>query len=377
MNPIEENVIKPGDIDSLNIIPKSEYRAKLRMYLPEDCFNSNNKHVFFYFVFMAAYLTLMYFTLNISFIPARIFLSLVMGITLTSLSFFLHDLFHGSIIRSKYLAYAVGLTIGIFNLFSPLFWKRVHNFHHARTGNIDDPDRSYILNDRPKSWFEKIVYKTRISNESFNPLLSMILIPFGFFFYFGNAMIGGLIVNHKGHNEDDVKYSRIHELFKKPHEKLAVVLEVLTLFSFQVFLFTVIAKGSFFTYLLIAIIPFLMAHTITMLYIHTNHFLSPLTGEIDDPLLNSLSIKDCWLVDKIFSNFSHHVEHHLFPAMSSVHYPKVRKLLLEHYGDRYKMMTMYEAVKMLFKTPRIYATYTSFITTDGKKQISCLKPTTI
>ena len=112
-----------------------------------------------------------------------------------------------------------------------------------------------------------------------------------------------------------------------------------------------------------------------MAYIHTNHFLSPLTGEIDDPLVNSLSLKNSWLVDKIFSNFSHHVEHHLFPAMGSYHYPKVRKLLLKLYPERYKLIPMVDAIKMLLQTPRIYGDYTHLVSLDGTKKTDCLMPT--
>jgi fatty acid desaturase len=111
-----------------------------------------------------------------------------------------------------------------------------------------------------------------------------------------------------------------------------------------------------------------------MSYIHTNHFLSPLTGELDDPLINSLSLKNPKLVDMIFSNFSHHVEHHLFPSMSTVHYPKVRKLLLKLYPERFQLLPMMDAIKLLFKTPRIYEKYVYLVTTDGKQRLSCLMP---
>ena len=111
-----------------------------------------------------------------------------------------------------------------------------------------------------------------------------------------------------------------------------------------------------------------------MSYIHTNHFLSPLTGEIDDPLVNSLSLQNSWLTDKVFLNFSHHVEHHLFPAMSSRHYPEVRKLLKKLYPNRFQLIPMIDAIKLLFHTPRIYGGYTYLVTSDGLKKSKCLMP---
>lgn len=358
--------------EALKLIPKNEYRAVLRKHLPEEWFKPDTKHVFHYLICMAVYFLGMYSILSLKVLVLRILLSIVMGITLASLTFFLHDLFHGSIIRSKPIAYIIGLSIGIFNLFAPLFWQRVHNFHHARTGNVDDPDRSYILAESPKNPFEKFGYKSRISDEAFHPLLSLVFMSTGFFWYFLNTMFYGLIAK-KTSIKEDKKYQRIQSLFKAK-DKLIVLLELVTIFTFQGFLFVHVAGGNFLTYFLISLLPVAISHFIAMSYIHTNHFLSPLTGEVDDPLVNSLSLKNSFIVDKIFSNFSHHVEHHLFPAMGSSHYPKVRKLLLELYPNRFQLIPMIDAMKLLFKTPRIYGDYTSLVSTDGTKKVKCLLP---
>jgi len=169
------------------------------------------------------------------------------------------------------------------------------------------------------------------------------------------------------------KLQGINKLFKA--KELFIILgELLLIFSFQGLLFTVVAQHNFSNYFLISLFPVLITHFITMLYIHTNHFLSPLTNDIDDPLVNSLSLKNSWLVDKAFSNFSHHVEHHLFPAMSSSHYPKVRKLLLDLYPNRFQLIPMTSAIKLLCTTPRIYGDNTYLVNYDGKEKFECLKP---
>lgn len=364
-----------GLIQKIELIPKNEYRSILRKQLPSECFKPDIKHTFHYLACMAVYLLGIYSILNLQFLPLKILISIVMGVALGALTFVLHDLFHGSIIKSKLMTYLVGLSIGLFNLFAPLFWQRVHNLHHARTGDLDDPDRSYVLSEKPKNMFEVFSYKMRISDESYHPVLSLIFISTGFFWYFLNTMFYGLI-GKAASIEGDKKYKRIQELFKKNTDRLFVMFELLVIFTFQVFLFTFIAKGSFLTYFLISVLPVGISHFIAMLYIHTNHFLSPLTGETDDPLINSLSIKNSWLTDKIFSNFSHHVEHHLFPAMGSVHYPKVRKLLLDLYPNRFQLIPMLDTVKLLFKTPRIYEDYTYLVTSNGKNKVQCLLPIT-
>ena len=369
-----KRIFESGPTEKLSLISKNEYRSVLSKLLPEECFIPDIKHVFHYLVFMTIYLVGMFSVINVSSLPLKIIISAVMGISLAGLTFFLHDLFHGSIIKSKLGAYFVGLSVGIFNMFAPLFWQRVHNFHHARTGNIDDPDRAYIASETPTTLLGKFGYKTRISDESFHPIISLILMSVGFLVYFSNTMFYGLVAK-KFSIGGDQKYQRVRELFKSPKHRLIVAGELILIFSFQWFLFTAIANNSFLNYFLISLLPVGISHFIAMSYIHTNHFLSPLTGEIDDPLVNSLSLKNSWFVDKIFSNFSHHVEHHLFPAMGSHHYPKVRKLLLKFYPERYKLIPMIDAIKMLFQTPRIYGDYTHLVNSDGTKKVNCLMPT--
>ncbi|OGI20000.1 MAG: hypothetical protein A3B68_01185 [Candidatus Melainabacteria bacterium RIFCSPHIGHO2_02_FULL_34_12] len=357
----------------LNLIPKNEYRAILRKHLPDEIFQLDKKHVYLYLISLTVYLTSMIGILKINFLPLSILLSVIMGIALGSLTFFLHDLFHGSIIKSKPIEYLFGLSVGILNLFAPSFWHKVHDFHHARTGNVDDPDRSYIKAESPKNLIEKLVYKLRISDESYHPLASLIFMSTGFFWYFFNTMFYGL-VGKKASIQEDKKYQRIQDLFKKESDRFFVFFELAVIFAFQAVLFFIVAKSNLITFSLISLLPVGIAHCIAMSYIHTNHFLSPLTGEIDDPLVNSLSLKNSRFVDTIFSNFSHHVEHHLFPAMSSSHYPKVRKLLLELYPERFQLIPMIDAMKMLFKTPRIYGTYTELVSSDGTRYVKCLLP---
>ena len=70
------------------------------------------------------------------------------------------------------------------------------------------------------------------------------------------------------------------------------------------------------TFVFVGILPMMMANATVMSYIATNHMLRPLVDS-DDPLDNTLSLRTHWLVDALHWRFSHHVEHHLFPAMSS------------------------------------------------------------
>ena len=352
----------------LKLISKNEYRSILRKHLSGEDFNPDTKELLRYFIFMFICLFGIYSLIHLQLLPVKILVSIIVGISLAALTFFMHDLMHGAVIRSKKITYLIGLSIGLFNFFAPLFWQRTHNFHHARAGNVDDPDRMYVWTEKPRNAFEKFVYGLRISKNSYNTFFSLISMSFGFFWYFSTMFYALLQKNPKGS-----QYQGINKLFKVK-EVFIVFGELFLIFSFQGFLFTVLAGGDFLNYFLISLLPVLIAHFTTMLYIHTNHFLSPLTIEIDDPLVNSLSLKNSWFVDKVFSNFSHHVEHHLFPAMGSSHYPKIRKLLLDLYPNRFQLIPMFDAVKLLCTTPRIYSDNTHLVNYNGKEKFNCLLP---
>ena len=153
-------------MSSLNLISKNEYRSLLSKNLPKESFEKDTNELIHYFALILIYLVSILLLANIQSLVIKIPVSISMGIILTSLTFFLHDLMHGSYLKSKQITYLVGLSIGVLNFFPPFFCQRLHNFHHARTGNIDDPDRMYLLDEKPKNLFEIFQYKTRMSNEA-------------------------------------------------------------------------------------------------------------------------------------------------------------------------------------------------------------------
>ena len=52
--------------------------------------------------------------------------------------------------------------------------------------------------------------------------------------------------------------------------------------------------------------------------------------------------------------FGYHVEHHLFPAMSTRHAPAVRALVRAHWPGRYQEMPLTHALGKLHRTARVY-----------------------
>ena len=67
-----------------------------------------------------------------------------------------------------------------------------------------------------------------------------------------------------------------------------------------------------------------------------------------------MSVTTLPLIDKAHFNFSHHVEHHLFPRMSAASAPAVRAWLQENTPDRYVSPAHHVALTALYRTPRVY-----------------------
>jgi fatty acid desaturase len=105
--------------------------------------------------------------------------------------------------------------------------------------------------------------------------------------------------------------------------------------------------------MLVILMPMAVANTIIMSYIMTNHLLRPLS-EDPDPLTTSLSVRTHPVLDLMHFKFSHHVEHHLFPSMSSKYVGRVRAKLQQHAGDRYLAPPHLSAILLVFHTPRLH-----------------------
>jgi fatty acid desaturase len=107
-------------------------------------------------------------------------------------------------------------------------------------------------------------------------------------------------------------------------------------------------------------LPVLVANTVVMSMILTNHSLSPLTC-VNDPLANSLSVTGPRWFEWLTLRFGYHVEHHLFPAMSSRHAPEVRRALRSLWPERYQSLPLWEALRRLYHSPRVYRTRTTLV----------------
>lgn len=105
-----------------------------------------------------------------------------------------------------------------------------------------------------------------------------------------------------------------------------------------------------------------------MAYIYTNHMLCPLDDE-NNPLANSVSLDVPAFVDLLHLNFSHHVEHHLFPGMNADYYPMLRQLLLDRHRETYQLLSAPEAWRRLLSTPRHYRDGRTLVSWCGERTV--------
>jgi fatty acid desaturase len=266
-------------------------------------------------------------------------LSLLIGMSYAGLTFLAHETLHGAIVRNPRLRYLVGWIGFLPFVVSPRLWIAWHNrVHHGNTQHaLNDPDayptlRAYRQSRtiRAATWVAPGLRQLRGAST---PLI-------GFTVHSAHML---LCASSRGF------LSRRQQAYAVLETLLGVVLWGALLLS---------TGGLVFVFAFV--LPLLLANALVMSFILTNHSLSPLT-ELNDPLLNSLSVTTPRLVEWLTLGFGYHVEHHLFPAMSARHAPEVQALLRAHYPGRYQAMSLYRATVALHASARVYKDATTLI----------------
>jgi fatty acid desaturase len=266
---------------------------------------------------------------------------LVLANTYVALMFFGHEVAHGATVRSQRLQDAVLWASCAIFVVSAHLWRHWHNrLHHGRTNVPNaDPDRYDLVEDLARSPAVVRWLTTRFAPGSGRWLSA--------FYLFVTFTVQGQVVLWS--------YSRRH---RSGGFRWARALgETGVVAAFWVGLALAIGpRGAF----LVIVLPMLLANAIVMAYITTNHMLRPLTDK-PECLATTMSVTTLGAIDAMHLHFSHHVEHHLFPAMSHRYYPLVRKSLRRHAGEQYLAPAHWRALFTLYRTPRHYVTYDELI----------------
>jgi fatty acid desaturase len=296
-------------------------------------------------------------------LPLFLSFTLVMANAVVVLLFATHDLLHGSAIRGQALRRWVGF-LGLAVLWMPpTLWNAVHNRqHHGHTNSLNDPDRSY-LESQPATWGKRIQHAFVPSDE-----VSSLGLALG---------MGASWWVHNLRTVLSVLFgSRIRAaatIVPAPfgvsrRERQAIVLELLLIIAAHAGVIAFIGFRPL-PLLLGYGLPLGLGYAVAMAYIYTNHMLCPLS-EDNDPLANSVSLQlPAWL-DLLHLNFSHHVEHHVFPGMNANFYPMLRLILLERYPESYQSLSGAEAWHRLMTTPRYYRDQRTIVSWSGERSVS-------
>jgi fatty acid desaturase len=279
-------------------------------------------------------------------------LSLVIGIAFAGLTFLGHETLHGAIVREPHLRHLVGWIAFSPFVVSPRLWTAWHNrVHHGNTQHAGkDPDAYPTLRQYRQS--RAIRFATQIApglrrlRGASTPLI-------GFSVQSAHMLCAA---RARG--------------FLSAKEHTYAIAE--TLLGLALWAAMAMATGGA-VFVFGFALPLLVANAIVMSFILTNHSLSPLT-DINDPLLNSLSVTTPRFIEWLSLGFGYHVEHHLFPAMSARHGPAVRSLLRVRYPGKYQSMSLFRATAALHTSARVYKDATTLLDPKTGLEWPVLRP---
>ncbi len=266
--------------------------------------------------------------------------SVVIGMSFAGLTFLGHETLHGAVVRQRTLRHVVGFLGFLPFVISPRLWVAWHNrVHHGNTNRAGvDPDAYPTLEEYDLS------RSVRIATDYGAP---------------GRRRLSGALSLLIGFSVQSTHMLLVagKRAYLSPREHGWAVLETLLGVAIWASLAWLIGPLPF---LFAFLLPLVVANSIVMAFILTNHSLSPLTG-VNDALANSLSVTTPRFVQWLTLGFGFHVEHHIFAAMSARHAPELRAVLRARYPEQYQSMPLTRALLALHHSARVYKNATTLI----------------
>lgn len=332
------------------------YASAVRPELPPEAFVPARSRLLWLPVHVAIIATLAW---AIPHLPAPLVpvASLVIGIAMAFVAFLGHEVLHGAVVRGRLAIKLVGWICMLPFTLSPTLWtnwhNRVHHVHCAQVGR--DPDMYPTETEYREQVFARLMAD-----------------------YFG---LGGrrwrsvfaLLLGFTGQSQQMLWHARGLGILT-PRQWRRALLE----FGLGVAVWTAIAfavGGAAFIF--VYAIPLVVANVIAMSFILTNHCLSSLTPDENDPLVNSLSVTLPRALEWLSLDFGYHVEHHVLPAISARHHRRVRAILLERFPERYQTMPLLRALRHLYRSGRVYRDASTLLDPRTGETTPALAPRTL
>ena len=353
------------------LISQAEYVKKLRPLLPPEAFQPDLSKLWILLINVAILLVGWAIATDLDrwsmyFLWLYLPLALIMGNSVVVLLFSSHDLLHGSVIKNARVPHLISL-LGLAMLWMPpTLWKKLHNqVHHSKTNSLDDPDRSY-LHQQPKTWGKWIQNRFTPSIEV-NPIELVLGMATAWGVYAFRNQTSVLLFNRE--SVDYVPAS--FPMNQKARWTIVGEIAVLVLIHLSILAYLDFHPLKL---LLAYFLPIGIGYAGVIFYIYTNHLLRPMT-EINDPLVNSTSLRVPWIFDLLHFNFSYHAEHHIFPGINSNYYPAVQALIKAHYPDRADyVLGAEQAWRLLLSTPRYYKDEYTLTDWAGARSVNVQHP---
>ena len=320
-------------LGNVPLYPRSHYARVLTPLLPKQAFEPARSRLLLVPVWLAV-IAFVIVTIAAGWVPWFVVpaLSLVLGISYAGLTFIGHEVLHGGMVRGRRLQTLVGWIGFLPFMVSPRLWTAWHNRdHHAHTNLPEDPDAYPSLDSYRASRGQRFAVDAfSLGGRRWRGGLSLIL---GFTVQSAHQLIT----------------SRKRGMLSRDQHWVALLETGLGVLVWA----TVAALVGFVPFLFVFVLPLLIANVCVMAFILTNHGLSPRIA-INDPLISGLTVTTSRLVERLSLGFGYHVEHHLFPALSTRYAPQVRALVQKHWPDRYQSLPLGKALLGLHRTGRVY-----------------------
>ncbi|MCH8497063.1 MAG: fatty acid desaturase [Marinobacter sp.] len=347
--------VKPGlsGNENYGFADERELRDRMRAELPADTFKPQTWRII-WFLPLQLIIWGGIAAILLAGLPwyANLGLAVVVGHTIGAQALLAHEVLHGALGMSKRWQNFFGwLGFGPL-IVPPEFWRKWHNVVHHGNTNMGDTD--------PDSLGTARRYEVDPKQKKFTKLApgSGTWYSYLFFFYsftFHAQLVLWLQAKRR-------KAFRGMDRNKAIRQSLLCVAAwgVLAYFSGPLALYTVV-------------IPLMVANALGQCYILTNHFLRPQTAT-NNPLDNSMSVRTHPILDRLHFRFSHHIEHHFFPKMAHNKAPVVKAWLESNFPERYVAPSHWQAVKLLYSTPRVYKTPTLLVDPNRPERTFDLLP---
>lgn len=340
--------------DSMDLLPVSAYVREVRPLLPEEAFvpaRSRALWIPVHYTIMA----MVGWALATGLVPWPLWplASLVIGGCMGGVTFVGHEALHGGVVRGRALIRIVGWLCFLPFMVSPQLWVAWHNrVHHNHCGKVGiDPDMYPTLAEYKTHRAAKITADYFALGE--RRLRGIASLLFGFT---GQSLQMLINAGKTG--------------VLPPHLHRRAIIETLAGVSVWTAVGFLVGPLAF---VFVFVLPLIVANAVVMMFILTNHNLSPLSA-VNDPLVNSLSVTLPRLLEWLTLDFGFHVEHHLFPTMSARHGRVVREVLRTRFAGRYQSLPLHVAVHRLHTTARVYRDNTTLIDPQTGKTFPTLVP---